>query len=267
MKGHSEICSRCCTRIKGLSVWYGSRVALRDVNLHFHCGELTAVVGPNGAGKTTLFRAILGEVPYSGSVEFLAADESRKPNIGYVPQRVVFDRQEPVSALDILAVSLTRRPAWFRVGPGVRDRARAALAIVKGEHLLDRPVGGLSGGELQRLLLAMAMTPVPQLLLLDEPVAGMDAEGLRLFYQIVCDLRREHDISILMVTHDVAGIAPHASRLVVLNQSVLADGPPDLVLADSRVRRAAGAGLWNLARIPEMLKADDFEDRHDGTLV
>jgi len=267
VKGHSEICRRCCTRIQGLSVRYGARVALRDVNLHFHCGELTAVVGPNGAGKTTLFRAILGEVPHSGSVEFIASDEKRKPNVGYVPQRVVFDRHEPVSVLDLLAVSLTRRPAWFRVGRSVRDRALAALAVVQGTHLVDRPVGGLSGGELQRLLLAMAMTPVPQLLLLDEPVAGMDAEGLRMFYQIVCDLRREHDMSILMVTHDVAAIAPHADRLVVLNQTVLADGPPDRVLADSAVRREAGAGLWNLARIPEALKAEDFKDRHDGSLV
>lgn len=267
MKGHSEICRRCCTRIQGMSVQYGSRVALRDVNLHFHCGELTAVIGPNGAGKTTLFRAILGEVPYSGSVEFFASAEARTPNVGYVPQRVVFDRQEPVSVLDILAVAFTRRPAWLRVGRGVRSQALAALGVVKGEHLLDRPVGGLSGGELQRVLLAMAMTPVPQLLLLDEPVAGMDAEGLRVFYQIVCDLRRSHDISILMVTHDVAGIAPHANRIVVLNQTVLADGPPDRVLADSSVRRAAGTGLWNLALIPDALKAEDFKDQHDGTLV
>ncbi len=263
MNGHSEICKRCCTRISDLRVTYGSRVALRDVNLHFHCGELTAVVGPNGAGKTTLFRAILGEVPYAGSVSFVSANATRKPCVGYVPQRVVFDRHEPVTTLDILAVSLARRPAWFQVGRATRERARAALAAVQGEHLLDRPVGGLSGGELQRVLLAMAMTPVPQLLLLDEPLAGMDAEGLRAFYQIVCDLRRMHDISILLVTHDVAAIAPHADRIVVLNQTVLADGPPDQVLADSEARRAAGAGLWNLARIPDALRAEDFKDHHD----
>lgn len=264
MNADPSFCRRCCTEVSGLGVRFGSRWAIRDVNLHFHCGELTAVVGPNGGGKTTMFRAILGEVKHQGQVRFMRQGEASRAAIGYVPQRVVFGAEAPVSTLDLLAISLSRRPAWLGVGRATRDRAVEALDRVSAAHLVDRPLGALSGGELQRVLLATAMTPVPQLLLLDEPAAGMDAEGFRMFYRIVCDLRRQYDISILLVTHDVAAIAPHADRIVVLNRTVLADGPPREVLNDPRAREAIGPGLWTMAKVTGVLTAEELTDRHDG---
>jgi zinc transport system ATP-binding protein len=266
MSEPSPSCKRCCTQIEGLGVRYGSTVALEGVNLHFHCGELTALVGPNGAGKSSLLRAILGELPHAGAVRFLRQGAESKPQVGYLPQKVSFGRDEPVSALDLLAVAISRRPAWLGVGGDVRALALQALRIVSAEHLLDRRVGALSGGELQRVLLALAMTPLPQLLLLDECTAGVDPDGIRLFHQLVCDLRRQHDIAILMVTHDVAGILPHADRIVVLNRSVLADGTPREVFSDPHVRSVIGAGLWSLPRVAEVLRSGEISDLHDGIL-
>jgi zinc transport system ATP-binding protein len=258
-------CRQCCTTIRDLGVRYGAAVALEDVSLHFHCGELTALVGPNGAGKTSLLQAILGAVPHTGVVEFMRRGTASKPRVGYLPQRVAFGADEPITALDLLAVSLGRLPAWLWTGGAVRARAIEALRLVGAEALLDRPLGALSVGQLQRVLLAVAMTPMPQLLLLDEGAAGMDAEGARIFLQLVCDLRRRHDVSILMVTHDVAAAAPHADRIVLINRRVLADGPPRQVLRDPALEQALGPGCRTLA----LAAADSaaFADKHDGPLA
>ena len=121
--------------------------------------------------------------------------------------------------------------------------------MVSARHLADRRLGELSGGELQRVLLACAMTPVPEILLLDEPVSGVDAKGLSLFYETICNLRREYDISIILVTHDIGAIAPHADRLVLLNRKILADGKPAEVLSHSELAATMGISFMNTVRI------------------
>lgn len=126
---------------------------------------------------------------------------------------------------------------------GRTGKALEALAAAQAEHLIDRKLGLLSGGELQRVLLALSLTPVPNLLLLDEPVSGIDLPGREFFYRTVSDLRQRLDLSILMVSHDLGGITPVADRIVFLNQRIICSGPPAQVIANPEVRRTFGLEL------------------------
>jgi len=226
--GHGGL---CCTKITDLSVTFGSEVILDHVCLHFHCGELTAIIGPNGAGKSTLLKALIGIVPYSGSLSYLDAKESRthRPRFGYVPQDFQFDKDSPVSVLDFLVAARYRFPVWFHIKDSARDRTIAALKIVQASHLLHKRLGILSGGELQRVLLALALDPIPNILLLDEPMNGVDQDGIILFYQIVSDLIKEYDLSVLLVSHDLKSVRQIADRVVLLNKKVLMEDAPENV--------------------------------------
>lgn len=219
---------------------YNGRPVLEDVDLHLHCGELTAVIGENGAGKTTLVKCLLGEIPHSGEVHFLDAAHRREdsPVIGYVPQHSSFDKEAPVSVLDLFAASLASRPACLGVSPAVRAEASDGLRRTGAEHLVDRRIGTLSGGELQRVLLGLALTPVPNILVLDEPVSGVDHSGREQFYGLLSALRREYDFAVLLVSHDLATLARFADRMVFLDRRIVCEGPPSEVLRDPRVREA-----------------------------
>ena len=222
----------CCTACRGLSVALEGQPVLEDVSLHLHCGELTAIIGPNGAGKTTLFRAILQQVPYRGDIRFTDADGKRvgKPRIGYVPQHLAVDPLAPMAVLDFLGAALLRSPSFLPPTRAKRARVGQALALTGAEGLMDQRLGGLSGGEAQRVMLALALASAPDLLLLDEPASGIDVEGLTAFYDILAALRRDLDISILIISHDFSLVRRYADRVVLLNRRVLAQGTPAEVL-------------------------------------
>lgn len=225
-------CGLCCTTVDDLTVLRSGKPVVEKVSLHIHCGEITALVGPNGAGKTTLLKAILGELPHSGSLNYLdaAGERSGKPRIGYVPQRLDFDLNSPVSVMDLFQASSGWRPTWLFPSRRWRGCARDILARVQAEHLLDRRLGALSGGELQRVLLALALDPIPDLLLLDEPISGVDYKGMQLFYNIVGELKREYDLSIILVSHDLPVLVSLADRVVFLNRTIQSIGSPAEVL-------------------------------------
>ena len=190
--GNGEDCTKlCCTKIENFSVKAGNTEIFKDVNIHIHCGQLTALIGPNGAGKSTLLRSVLGEVAHEGNLSYVDAKGAHtgKPVIGNVPQYLRFDLSTPTSVEDLFMACLTRRPVWLFSPGKLKKRIVQSLQRVKAEHLLTRRIGALSGGELQRVLLALALEPMPDLLLLDEPVSGVDQNGLELFYEIVSDLR------------------------------------------------------------------------------
>lgn len=234
-------CGECCTTLRQVGVRYHGTPVLEDINLHLHCGELTAVIGENGAGKTTLVRCLLGEISHSGEVHFLDAACRRKdsPVIGYVPQRVSFDREAPVSVLDLFAASLTTsRPACLGVSLSVQGQTIEGLRRTGASHLMRRRLGTLSGGEMQRVLLALALTPVPNILVLDEPISGVDHRGREKFYDLLSRLRRQYDLAVLLVSHDLASLARFADRLVFLDRRIICEGPPATVLHDPRVREA-----------------------------
>jgi len=232
----SSPCGLCCTRIAGLNVSYGIEKILSEINLHVHCGELTVIIGPNGGGKTTLLKAILGEIPFEGELRFLdpKQESNRKPSIGYVPQKMEFDSDAPFCVIDLFASAMSSRPAWLGVSDNIRQRALSALERVKISHLLDRRIGTLSGGELQRALLALAIEPLPTLLLLDEPMAHVDRNGMELFYEIVTNLKHTQDLSILLVSHDLPLAARYADRIVLLDNKILAVGSPADVFGNTK---------------------------------
>jgi len=257
-------CEHCCTKISNLSVGLGGNSVLEGVNLHVNCAEIVGVVGPNGAGKTTLLRTILGEIPYRGQITFrIGGSPVKKPKIGYVPQKIQFDLSSPISVADLAASAISCSPVWAGTGKELLKRVSAVLAVFSAEHLLHKRIGELSGGELQRVLLAIAMTPEPELLLLDEPAGGVDVNGLSLFYRIVDDLRKKHDIAVILVTHDLAGVAGYADRLVLLNRAVIAEGEPLDVLSDAKLVKAFGPSLWNISCLPNVRSAEgDKDGRH-----
>ncbi len=244
-------CGECCTKLEHVGVTLNGHRVLEDICLHLHCGELTTLVGPNGAGKSTLLRMLLGEVPHSGNIRFLPVfghGREDAPAVGYVPQNLEFDRFSPMSVQDLFACVLSRCPVVLWRARAARQRTRQALAAADAEPLIDRRLGQLSGGELQRVLLALSLTPVPNLLLLDEPLSGIDLPGRERFYRTVSELRRRLDLSILMVSHDLAGVAAISDRIIFLNGRVVCSGSPDQVIAHPEVRRTLGLDLPTATR-------------------
>ncbi len=232
-------CEHCCTKIENLNVSFGKTSVLQGVNLHLNCREILAIIGPNGAGKTTLLRAVIGEIPFAGKISFLVkASPGRAPRIGYVPQKINFDLDSPVSVLDLVATTITHNPIWLGIKKCVREEAVNILKKVASEKLIDKRIGELSGGELQRVLLSMAMTPIPDLLLLDEPISAVDLKGVSLFYEIVSSLKKQFDISIIMVTHNLTGVVPYADRMILLDRTIVAEGTAKEVLADKKMLEA-----------------------------
>lgn len=246
-------CGLCCTKIQNFNVIRGKNQILKDVNLHIHCGDLTALIGPNGAGKSTLLKSVLGEMPHSGELLFVheKGKQRFKPIIGYVPQQLNFDKGSPTSVLDLFSAANTNLPVWLYSSSKIKKHAQEVLSKVQVEHLIDRRLGDLSGGELQRVLLALAIDPVPDLLLLDEPVSGIDQRGMELFYNIVSDLRRKYDLSIILVSHDLPLVADYADRVVFLNKTVICSGTPKEVFTNDKVIEIFGSS-WARGRFEKM---------------
>lgn len=222
----------CCLKIQNLSVRYGAEEALSGVNLHMHCGQIVALIGPNGAGKSTLIHAILGQQAYTGSITFHGPDgREQKLRIGYVPQSPNFAKGDPISVLDLFCCCIGKRPAFLRPHAAMREKVLQCLSNVDAESLIDRRVGALSGGELQRVLLALALEPMPNMLILDEPLSGVDVEGMALLMDMLDGIRKKFDLSILMTTHDFSMLEKYADRVVLLRERVLCEGTPEQVLS------------------------------------
>ena len=207
---------------------------------------MVALIGPNGAGKSTLIKAILGQQPYDGKITFTpAGGTEEKLRIGYVPQSPTFDKGDPISVLDLFACCLRKKPAFLPVGKTFRKKVEDCLRRVHAEALIDRRIGDLSGGEVQRVLLALALEPMPQLLILDEPLSGVDVEGMELLMQMLDEIRKTCDLSILMTTHDFSMLERYCDRVVLLSHQILKKGTPLEVLNSEEFAAAfhlGGAG-------------------------
>ena len=230
--GHS-----CCLRIQDLAVRIGEDSILKDVQMHVHCGEMVALIGPNGAGKSTLLKAILGQVDHEGVISFsVPGQRNRKPKIGYVPQSPAFDPGDPVTVADLFACCMSKRPAFLGLSKAMREKVLLCLERVHGEELIDKRVGTLSGGELQRVLLALALEPVPNILILDEPLSGVDVEGMQPLMDMLDEIREVFDLSILMTTHDFAMLPQYADQVVLIDHQVVCQGTPLEVLGSDAFR-------------------------------
>ena len=233
----------CCLRVQDLSVTIGSQRILHDINMHVHCGELVALIGPNGAGKSTFLKAILHQRDFDGVIAFSAPGQrERKPRIGYVPQSPAFDPGDPVSVADLFACCMSRRPAFLGLSKAMRAKVLECLERVHGEDLIDKRVGTLSGGELQRVLLALALEPLPNILILDEPLSGVDVEGMSALMDMLDEIRRTYDLSILMTTHDFSILDRYADQVVLIDRTVLTQGRPKDVLESDEFRQVFHRG-------------------------
>ena len=238
-------CNLCCTKIEDFNVVFGKTEILKGIDLHIHCGELTAIIGPNGAGKSTLLKAILGEIKHTGKLSFLDADgkQTNYPTIGYVPQSMHIDPASPISVMDLFVASRSNKPVWLGHARDEHAKTLEALSRVQAEHLAKKRLGNLSGGEMQRVMLALALEPVPELLLLDEPISGIDQRGMEVFYGLVSHLREEYDLSISLVSHDFGLVQKYADRVVLLNKVIESIATPSEVFAHPRIFELFGA-LW-----------------------
>ena len=232
--GHS-----CCLRVENMSVKIGSDAILKDMNLHIHCGEMVALIGPNGAGKSTFLKAILGQREYEGVIAFSEPGQrSKKPRIGYVPQSPAFDPSDPVSVADLFACCMSKRPAFLGLGKSMETTVLECLDLVHGRDLIHKRIGTLSGGELQRVLLALALEPMPNILILDEPLSGVDVEGMETLMDMLDEIRKEYDLSILMTTHDFGMLERYADQVVLIDHGIKIHGTPKTVLNSEEFRQA-----------------------------
>ncbi len=219
-------------RLEKVAVTVDGRSVLEDVSFEVERGEFCCLCGPNGGGKTTLLKAVLGLLPLvSGSIEVLGlAPQRARGAVGYLPQVKAFNPGFPSRPLEMIVAN--RRGSWpLRVSASEREQARAVLARVGGERLLEAPLRGLSGGELQRVFLARAIVNEPALLLLDEPTAGVDARGRGEFLGLLAGIAERHDVAVVLVTHNVTAARQLAARVVYLDRRVRAWGSPQEVLA------------------------------------
>ena len=242
MSGSHNSCGLCSIEMKQISVISGEDTLLDDVNLTFHCGELTALIGKNGAGKTTLLKTLLGERHYKGSISFTDHHGTvlPVPKIGYVPQHLDFDKSMPVSVADFIAAAKGGKAVWFGKNKKMKESIRRMLDDMECGYLADRRLGALSGGELQRVLLALATDPVPDLLVLDEPVSGVDMAGLDLFYKRIMELRDKQHMAVLLVSHDLGLIRKYADKVVLLDKTIVAEGEADDVFRTEAFKEAFG---------------------------
>lgn len=243
--GHLSERSACglhCIKMEDIGVYAGKTPIIEHVNVHIHCGKLTAVIGRNGAGKSTLIKAILGEVEHEGTIEFRDMKENkvRKLKIGYVPQHLNVKKDAPVSVYDLFASCISNAPVFLCRRKALYDKIVSRLALFEAENLIDKRLGDLSGGELQRVLLSIACTPVPNLLLLDEPVSGVDRKGMELFYRTIHNLKEKYDLSVILVSHDLTLVKEYADSVILLDKTVLKEGSPEAVMESDEFHEIFG---------------------------
>ena len=219
--------------VENVSLTIRGRSILESISLAVHPGEIVTLIGPNGAGKTTLVRVLLGLTrPDSGTVH-------RRPGltVGYVPQRLNIDPTLPMSVRRFLQLG----------GRYSVAELRERLEEVGGGGLLDQPMSGLSGGELQRVLLARAILRRPDLLVLDEPVQGVDVRGQRELYEMIAELRERYGCAVLMISHDLHLVMAATDRVFCLSGHVCCSGQPEAVSRHPEYLKLFGTGAAGLA--------------------
>ena len=238
--------------IEDLTVSYGYRPVLWDIDLDIPPGVLGAVVGPNGAGKSTLIKAVLGMVPISAGHIYVFGRPHREQlrRIGYVPQRTSVDWDFPTTALDVVMMGLYGQLGWIRrPGRAERQKAWQALEQVGMERYADRQISQLSGGQQQRVFLARALVQDADLYLMDEPMAGVDATTERHIIGLLKELRNRGK-TVLVVHHDLQTVPHYFDWLVLLNVRIVAQGPMSQVYTLENLRQAYGGQILLLQGLP-----------------
>ncbi|MCB0019566.1 MAG: metal ABC transporter ATP-binding protein, partial [Anaerolineales bacterium] len=230
--------------VRGVSVRYNGSPALDNVDFVANRGEQIAIVGPNGAGKSTLFGAIVGTIrPNQGTVKVYGSGPGQHICIGYVPQRTKIDWRFPVTVDEVVMMGRVGKIGWLRA-PGRHDRelVRSSLAQVGMTDLAHRQIGELSGGQQQRIFIARALAQRADLLLMDEPLSGLDIPSQRALFDILASLKPD-GVTVLVATHDLNLAAERFDRVMLLNRQIIAFGPPDQVLTSANLLAAYGGQI------------------------
>lgn len=210
----------------------GGNQILEDIDFYVDPGTIHCIIGPNGGGKTSLVRCLLGQMPHSGTIRICRADTL---TIGYVPQSLAFDDTLPLTVSDFMAMAgKQRRPAFWGMGRDYKAEVMRALNKVGMQTKAGHQFGSLSGGERQRVLLAQALLPAPQLLLLDEPATGLDKAGSAIMHAIIDELSRS-GTTVVMIHHDLGVVREVAHTVTCINRSMRFSGPPAEELTADRV--------------------------------
>lgn len=224
--------------IKDLSVSFGGKYALKNISLSVSQGEVLALIGPNGSGKTTLLKAILGLVAYSGEIVLPTVRSGRK-SVGYVPQRFQFDPKFPITVSELIGMASP--------SPQKKDKARIMEEVGVG-YLADRMIGSLSGGELQKVLIARSAIRKPKLWLLDEATTGIDASKHSDFFTLVEKMKNKWKSGIIVISHEMDLVHRLADRVVCLNNEIVFEGKPDEALSLASFRKLYGEEFSFISR-------------------
>jgi zinc transport system ATP-binding protein len=227
----TDVATQTLIAADGVSAAYGHTTILRDVSLAIQRGEFVALVGPNGSGKSTLLRILLGvQAPAAGSVRLFGEAPERfhaRWRLGYVPQRPILGSEVPATVEEIVTSGRLRQRGWWRrLEEGDRGAIDHAIESVGLAEVADSPLNELSVGQQQRAFIARAFASEPDLLVLDEPIAGIDRASQRRFRASLLHLQREHGAGVLLVSHELSAVADVIDRVIVLRRTIVFDGSP-----------------------------------------
>ncbi|MEZ6141088.1 MAG: metal ABC transporter ATP-binding protein [Zavarzinella sp.] len=230
--------------VKNLCVTLTGRPILKNLTLAIPKGQISALIGLNGSGKSTFLKTLLGEHHFSGDVLHLCTSGRKRglpERVGYVPQKLSIDARLPLTVLEFIALSCQRRPLILGISRATKELAKTILKKVYAEHLLQSQLAKLSGGEMQRVLLAIALHPTPEILLLDEPAAGIDFADQEPFYQLISQLNKDLGVTVVLVSHDLHIVKKYANVVYCLRSgNIVLQGNPEEVLTNENLVKTFG---------------------------
>ena len=213
--------------VENLSVELNGVEIIKELSFKVHEGEIVTILGPNGAGKTTLLKTLLGMIPYKGKIRWKKGIKK-----GYVPQRLPFIKDFPLTVKE-----------FFRLKENSEEKIKKVVKAVGLEKFLDRRIGNLSSGEFQRILIAWALLKNPEVLLFDEPVAGIDIRGEETIYSLLLKLNKKRKLTVLLVTHDLSVVFRFSSYVICLNRQPVCQGKPRRVLTPEALQKLYGTEI------------------------
>jgi len=220
--------------IRNLTVKYDGHVILNELNFYINSGEIVAIIGPNGSGKTTLLKAILGLIPHQGEVKIFGGPPQLALNdIGYVPQRFDFDRSFPLMVGEFLDFVKVTNESW-------REEVLREVGV---NAFMDKRLGELSGGQMQRLLMAKAMLKEPRLLMLDEATSGVDMAAEMTFFELIEHVNEEHGVTIVLISHEVQMVYKFATQILCLNKDLVCNGRPKEAITQEVLEKLYGKNI------------------------